>query len=192
MTALATVADLEVRTPLPAGSEARAGALLADASALVRGHTRQWLSFVADDVRVIRAIGRVIKLPERPVESVTEVAAIDAGGDVPVSGWMWDGIDKVFLPLQHGSAGGTWRVTYSHGYQPLPDDVVAVVCGMVGRVLTSPSMAEGVTSETIGQYSYQMQQSVGSSGVAVRMLPSDRDALARYRRTAGTIRTPAR
>jgi hypothetical protein len=179
--------------------------LLDDASALVRSYTRQQFEHIDGDELVLRPVGTILRLPQRPVTAVTQVIAL--GGEVvpdlvlPVGTWTWDGLDKVdvwppdstwILNLPEiwtdlGWPVNTYRVTYSHGYATIPPDVVAVVCGMVGRVLLSPSPVEGMVSERVGQYMYQMQQGTGATGAAVRLTDADRDALAAYRRTAGTI-----
>jgi hypothetical protein len=109
---------------------------------------------------------------------------------VDVSGW--DSImvnlpewvhDRAWLPA-------TYRVTYTHGYAAVPAEVVAVVCGMVGRTLSAPSTASGITSETIGSYSYRTAEP--GIGVTVALSAADKAFLddAGYRPRAGT--TPVR
>src|SRR5690606_35739255 len=183
----------------------RATALIADASALVRAYTRQEFDHVADDEVVLRPVGTVLRLPQRPVTAVVKVEALGGGVvpdlTLPVGTWAWDGADKVdiwppetsvwlTLPERWSDVGwpvGAYRVTYSHGHASPPPEVVAVVCGMALRVLLSPSMVEGLVSERIGQYNYQMQQGTGTTGAVVRLTDADRAALARYRRTATTV-----
>src|SRR5690606_24305004 len=158
----------------------RATALIADASALVRAYTRQEFDHVADDEVVLRPVGTVLRLPQRPVTAVVKVEALGGGVvpdlTLPVGTWAWDGADKVdiwppetsvwlTLPERWSDVGwpvGAYRVTYSHGHASPPPEVVAVVCGMALRVLLSPSMVEGLVSERIGQYNYQMQQGTGT------------------------------
>lgn len=211
MDPLATVEDLEARLgrDLTEEEAARAGALLADASALVRGWTRQDFSLVVGDEVVLRPVGTVVRLPQRPVQAVASVVAT-GGSEVipdvplPAGAWTWDGIDKVdiwppdtsWLPsLPEAWADGalvdTYRITYDHGDAEVPADVVAVVCAMVLRTLLAPSPVAGMVSERIGLYNYQLQQSTGSVGATVMMTADDRKALVRYRRTATTIQTRA-
>lgn len=214
MAALATAADLEARigrtlTPV---EQARADALLADASALIRSYTRQQFDQVAGDVIVLRPVGSHLRLPQRPVTAVTSVVALSGTNTipdwtVPPGCWQWDGIDLVqvwpsdrsvwvSLPEVAYDVSGpdTYRVTYDHGYATVPADVVAVCCRMVLAALLAPTMTEGLVQERIGQYSYQYGQGTGqaSPGATVRMTDADRDALQNYRRTAGTIATPVR
>jgi hypothetical protein len=206
MDPLATVDDLEARLgrDLTADEAARADALLADASALVRGYVRQHLAPpVSGDQVVLRPVGTLVRLPQRPVTAVTSVAAVGPDGAVigALSGWSWDGRDLVDLACATPSGSwpltgraclpDTYRITYDHGYTETPADIVAVICAMVLRTLLAPSPVAGMVSERIGQYNYQLQQGTGSVGATVLMTQADRDALRDYRRTATTIQTRA-
>lgn len=199
--------DLEARLgrSLTSSEAARAPALMADASALIRRYTGQQFEVVADDVVTLRPVGVHLRLPQRPVTAVDQVVA--AGCDplpdlvLPVGSWCWDGIDlielfplssHIFLSLpewwhDHGNTPDTYRVTYDHGAAEIPPDVVAVAAGVVLRVLSAPSQSEGMVSERIGQYFYQMQQGMGSVGLSVRLTADDKEQLRRYRRTASTV-----
>lgn len=207
MDPLASLTDLSDRLgrPLTAAEEARGQALLADASALVRGFTGQDFVRTDDEVAVLRAQQGEIRLPQRPVVDVTAVVALGAGGapDLPVVGWQWDGIDivrtmtdspainmpELWYEDEAESYPGTYRVTYSHGTATVPADVVAVVARMALRTMTAPSMAGGLTGETIGPYSYRTDGS--GVGTAVVMTDDDRKMLelAGYRRKAGMSMT---
>lgn len=208
MTNLATQADLEARIgrSLTTTEATRAAAYLTDASALIRGYTRQTFTAVDGDVVELRPVGMRIRLPERPVTAVNSVEAIGWGGladiTLPVGSWGWDGIDVVEItPFDSrvwinfpeldlpDSYPDTYRVDYDHGDADVPDDVVAVAASMVLRTLLSPSLVEGMTSEHIGQYSYQLGQFAGgaASGTSVRLTEADKDALRNYRRQATSI-----
>jgi hypothetical protein len=129
---------------------------------------------------------------------VTQVIAVGAAGapDLPVVGWQWDGLDIIRVAAdtpvinlpelwQDGIEfyPGTYRVIYSHGAVPAPDDVVAVAAAMVIRTLTAPTMAGGLTGETIGPYSYRTDGS--GVGTAVIMTQADKDDLKHYRPRSG-------
>ncbi|MFP3990655.1 hypothetical protein U9R90_24960 [Streptomyces sp. E11-3] len=208
MADLATVTDLENRLgrSLTADEAARAPALLADASALVREFTGQQLEAVAGDVIVLRPVGSLLRLPQRPVTAVTLVEAIapDGTSTAVLSGWSWDGRDKVDLTYTTYSvdftspawrdrmAPDTYQVTYDHGYAVARPIVVATVCAMVLRTLLSPSMTAGMVAERIGAYNYQLQQGAGAAGATVTMTKADEKALARYGpRRFGTIQVEA-
>lgn len=203
MDPLASLTDLSDRLgrPLTATEEARGQALLADASALVRTFTGQDFTRTDDETVVMRAQQGEIRLPKRPVIDVTAVVAVGAGGapDLPVTGWQWDGIDivrtasdspsinmpELWYEDEAESYPGTYRVTYSHGDAAVPADVVAIVARMALRTMTAPTMAGGLTGETIGPYSYRTDGS--GVGTAVVMTDDDRKMLelAGYRRKVG-------
>ena len=207
MDPLASATDLQDRLgrPLTVQEEARAQALLADASALVRSFTGRNFTRTDDDTVILRAQQGEIRLPQTPVLDVTEVVAVGTGGapDLPVVGWRWDGLDiirtsadsptinlpELWTDEEYDSYPGTYRITYSHGTAEVPADVVAVVARMALRTLTSPTMAGGVTGETIGPYSYRTDGS--GVGTAVAMTDDDRKMLelAGYRRKAGMTMT---
>jgi hypothetical protein len=204
VTALATKADLVARLGRDVSCEedARLEALLADASALVRAYTGQDFAETSDAEATLRAQGGMVRLPQRPVTAVASVVAIGGAGipDLTLTDWWWDGLDLVRigageyvinLPEQWWDSEdgypGTFRITYSYGYATAPADVVAVVCGMVLRTLTAPTAVGGVTSETIGPYSYRLESA--GVGTAVSLGDMERKALARYRRTVGMIST---
>lgn len=208
---LATIDDLNLRLPAPIqpGDKMRAQTLLDDASALVTGFTRQTFTQVTDDQIVLRPVGTLLRLPQRPVNDVSLVVALSGTDTVPdfslpPGAWTWDGRDTVDVwPLtantwlslpeswwELSDTVDTYRVTYDHGYAVVPPEIVAVVAGMVTRVLLSPSPTEGMVSEKIGQYTYQLQQGMGSPGSSsVRLTSADKQTLidAGYRRTTTTV-----
>jgi hypothetical protein len=108
---------------------------------------------------------------------------------VPVVGWRWDGLDIIRVAADTSVINlpedwyddveaypGTYRVVYSHGDAQVPDIVVAVVARMALRTLTAPTMAGGITGETIGPYTYRTDGS--GVGTAVLMTDEDRRELA--------------
>lgn len=191
--ALAAVADVQVR--LPDGviiDPGRIGALLTDASAAVRSWTKQ--DFTTRQTTIgIRPVGYRLKLPQRPVVGVQSVGVILPGSSTPVTlpGWYWDGSNEVWLiegnqivNLPEELAGllqwqtPTCQVTYTHGYDQIPDDVVGVVCSMVIRVYTAPGLG-GVVSESVGEYSYRLSDTMVQGPMT--LTPSEKDALSSYR-----------
>jgi hypothetical protein len=202
MTALATPDDLKARLgrDLTEAELARAEALLDDASAMIRAYTGQAFDKVTGDVAVLRVQSGTVRLPQRPVTAVTSVVAIGGAGmpDVAVIDYVFDGIDQIRigegtfiinLPAiwwDDDGYPGTFRITYDHGYDTVPADVVTIVCRMVLRPITAPTLAGGVTSETIGSYSYRLDNP--DVGLGAVLSKDDRTALARYRRTEGMIK----
>jgi hypothetical protein len=208
MGTLASITDLTDRATLTAAQEARAPALLTDASSLIRGYTKRAFEFTAGDQVTLRPVGSHLRLPRRPVIAVDQVEMIGTAGSVDrvmgVSEWAWDGIDQIELwPCPTTLSGvtptatyaDTYRITYDHGYSPVPDDVVALCCRMVLDVLLAPTLTAGLVQERIGQYAYQYGQATGagSPGATVRLTEADKQMLkdAGYRRTAGTVQMTA-
>lgn len=202
---LATVDDLENRFGTLTESQALvAPFLLADASALIRAECRprKFSSVIADDSVVLRPRGTLIHLPDPPVQTVTSVAALaaDGGPDLTLTSFVFDGIDIIDLanggfldslgvPIYDlGRHTNTYRVVYTHGQLP-PDVIVAKVCQMVNRTLGAATKLEGVTQETIGQFTRQWQQGQGSPGPSVVLTERDRRDLARwgFRRTTSSV-----
>ena len=202
---LATVDDLRNRFGALSESQALTAPFhLADASALIRAECRprQFSSVITDDSVILRPHGTLLHLPDPPVQSVTSVAALsaDGGPDLPLTSFVFDGIDIIDLanggfldslgvPIYDlGRHTNTYRVVYTHGQLP-PDVIVGKVCQIVNRVLGADTRQEGVTQETIGQFTRQWQQGMGSPGPSVVLTERDRRDLARwgYRRTTSSI-----
>lgn len=203
---LASTDDLVARLgrPLTSREAARAVALLRDASSQIRRACKQDFLYHENDVVTLPAAGGVIKLPQPPVTSVSSVIAISglqAVPDLPVFWYTFDGIDEVGvsdatysgvlnLPEQayddEGAYTGTFRVTYSHGYQEYPEEVVMVAANAVLSVLQAPTMASGVIGETLGAYAYRLER--GGGGLAVALTEADLEALTDFRPHYGTIK----
>lgn len=174
---LATAADLAARyeIDIPAGSpvEGRINQLLKDASAAIRRYARaQQISFVADDTQVLTAPGgRRLVLPQRPaVVDAEHPVTVKIDGTV-VTGWRFDGRQSLIRDAgwftrydPWYSSTGTVEVTYSHGYQEVPDDVVGIACAAVWRAQSNP---DALRSETIGDWSYQKATETLSGAVGL-------------------------
>jgi hypothetical protein len=186
--------------------QTRVNALLGDASAQVRRYCRKDFLFHAGDVMDIKGDGSVIKLPYRPVTAVTSVIAISGRPDIPdipVSWWVFDGIDEVSIAessasgvinlpeawYDYGAFPGTFRCTYDHGYADVPDEVEMVVANAVIAVLLAPTMAAGVIGETVGAYSYRLERSGG--GISVALSQGDLSSLNDYRDQYGSMKMEA-
>lgn len=168
---LAQVRDVTNRLPSTISVEPiRVTALLADASAAVRRFTKQTFTATQSTAN-IRPVGSRLRLPNQPVISVDDVRVwLQRDGDpAPFPAWFWDGSNEIWL-LTSGNyvinmpeemtdtlAWQTpmFAVTYTHGYTEIPEDVVAVVCSVVTRLITAPSMG-GVVSENVGDYGYRL------------------------------------
>ena len=188
---LATTDDLEVRLGRALTSEetTKAEGLLADTSANVRGYTGQSFTEETTTQRVKIRNGFVL-LPQRPV---TAVDTVENTSGTAVS-FTWDGLERVYVPAQVPDSF-SWEpyraplslvdVTYTHGYETVPADIVGVVCGVTLRALGQDPMDGGTTQESIDGYSF----SRGTTGAAggFGLLPDERVVLDRYRRQFGSV-----
>ena len=132
--ALATIADVEARLgrDLTAGETSQANAWLTDASAMFVQRAIQKFEVSESTVRLFPRDG-VVRLIQRPVIEVTSVTDID-GAEID---FTFDGHQSIY---ELGSYTPV-IVTYDHGSDTIPEDVVAVVAGMVVRTLLIPDDA---------------------------------------------------
>lgn len=180
--------------------------LLFDASTQIRRYCRKDFLFHEGDVIDIKGDGACLKLPYRPVTEVTSVVAISGRADlpdIPVSWYLFDGVDEISIAeasasgvvnlpeawYDFGAYPGTFRVTYSHGYSAYPDEVVSVCANAVIAVLLAPTMAAGVIGESVGPYSYRLERSGG--GASVSLAAGDIAMLADFRDDATDFKLQA-
>jgi hypothetical protein len=184
---------------------ARVDSLLRDGSAIIRRYCREDFAWYDNDVITIKSDKGVIKIPHRPIESIAEVVALSGMTgipDIPVTWYIFDGIDQITIPgpaysgiinlpeIWYDSSywlGTSFRVTDSHGYHSVPDDVMAVLCTAIISELSTPTMSATLASESIGAYSYSMRRTSGAGLSAALADAGMRTTLSDYRMTAGTI-----
>jgi hypothetical protein len=144
----------------------RADVLLDIASDAVRSKTRQRLDYVADETILLTPdeAGAFAFLPELPVIAVTAVSQLGRDGawfDLAPDEYDWAPSGVLYRTRsQHWHGGWTrWtprarsiRVTYSHGYDPIPGDLVAVVLGLAARLYSNPL---GMSSVQLGAFHEQ-------------------------------------
>lgn len=198
---LATVPDLATslgRSFTPA-EEAQAQALLDQASSVVRGYLRLDVTQAetTDTFRMARADGYLhgpfdcraggqVLLPQRPI---TDVAEVQVGGVVTHDWWL-DG-DRLLVrsgpwswpPTAHRPPAVT--VTYTHGWDPVPGDIAAIVMQAANRGMVNPSQ---VRSETVGGESTTYLIPTVGEALGVLLSRTEKRVLDRYRRRAGTVR----
>jgi hypothetical protein len=197
---LATVADLATllgRTFTPE-QEQQAQALLDQASSVVRAYVRQDITraTTTDTFTMRRAdpllhrCSGVVTLPQRPVVDIDAVAVNGVetqdwwqdGNDVLVRAWSWDQPPAAHRPPQV-------TVSYTHGWDPVPADVQAIVMQAANRVLVNPS---GIRSETVGGESVTYLIPAVGEYLGVLLSRTEQKVLDRYRRTAGSVRVWSR
>lgn len=158
MDPLAIVTDVEAITGELVDDDdvSRVSRLIEMASAAVRTFTAQTLSLVEGDQVWVPSSGTsLLVLPERPVLDVTAVE-VEWGEAL----FTWDAFGRLrrLDGLEWGRTNAPVWVTYSHGYDPIPADVVGLVAGKVANHLTGVAgnpgglraLQVGAMSETYG------------------------------------------
>jgi len=121
------------------GYDASAEAKIASASARVRRFTGQQITPGSSET-TLRGPGPWL-LPQRPVTAIT-TKVDSAGADVDVD------LDGQWVS---SAACAPITVTYTHGFDPLPDQLVELVCAIASRLASIPAaMAAGVRTEQAG------------------------------------------
>jgi hypothetical protein len=171
--ALATIADVEARLgrPLTVAETSKANAYLTDASAMFIQRAVQKFEVSESTVRLYPKDG-VVRLIQRPVIEVISVKDIDG----IECDYTFDGHQSLY---DLGELRGV-TVNYEHGSANIPDDVVAVVAGMVARTLSiSPDAAAGVSQQSVGPFS--QTYATWAVGAQVMMSPAEMKVADYYR-----------
>jgi hypothetical protein len=196
-TPLATQADLEAalqRTLDPA----QAAMALRRASARVRKYCRQQFTLVENETVTLPGNGRILRLPQRPVvvDATHPLTVVELFGIADQEYTAIEGRDftRIGTELTRGEAWwaptrlmgwpfmrpmGIWaqrvRVTYSHGWAEVPDDVVDIVLDLAQMNMTNP---QGLRSESIDDY----QRTFAAETIGGALLTADhKEALRVYR-----------
>jgi hypothetical protein len=175
---------------------ARADLLLQLASAAVQAAAQQTIALVEDDeVSLMGNYSGELWLPERPVIDVSEITVRHGWGQaavvtVPVGEIQWErrGLVQRALAnvetngpcLPYGGWGGplaTVDVTYSHGWQTVPDDLRGVALAVAARSFANPN---GVRSKTI-EGSISVTYSDATADVGVGLSEDEHRICRRYR-----------
>lgn len=206
-TTLATPDDVAARLgrSLTTAETSRVGALLDDASAQIRRYCRRDFLLHTDETQTLHGHDSLIWLPQYPVQNVSAVVAVSGWPGIPnfpIPWFSFDGLRTVRIAPGTGIINlpeiwwasdyfpQTFQVTYSYGYTQVPYEVVMVAANAALGVLTAPTAAAGVISETIGPYAYRLENAGG--GVAVALTQADLAILKDFRNTANTVMTQLR
>ncbi|MGM9380339.1 hypothetical protein [Streptomyces antibioticus] len=126
---------------------ASAASLLARASARIRRAAGQPITPSTVTVQLNADDGKV-ELPAPPVLEVQSVSSVSQTGELTaLTGWRWDG--------EHLHVGCLARiqVTYRRGWDPLPDGIVELACGVAERLAsTTPGLTAGLRERAIDDY----------------------------------------
>jgi hypothetical protein len=202
---LATAADL--RDAGASGTDAALDLALRRASARVRRYTRQDITLVENDSITLPGGEPVLRLPQYPLVvdgahplTVVEVAdfsgiewtAIEGRdysrlGNELTRGYPWQAPTRL-MGWPWNRAQGVWapkvRITYSHGYSEVPEDIVDVVLDLATMNLANP---ENLRQVSIDDY----QRTFASETIGSASLTRDhKDALRPFRRPAFSVVTP--
>lgn len=139
---LANSADVQAilgRTPPELAQTDR---LLELASGIARAHMGQMITRVVDDeVTIVPDADGVLWLPQRPITEVTSVAL--GATEYATTTYRWGPDGGIYSlwgnPWQMLSINGPGyqpelSVVYTHGFETIPDDIVATVAQMVADV----------------------------------------------------------
>lgn len=191
MNPLATVDDLEehLGRALTDAEAARSASLLDGASGAVRTYTGQDFT-TAETTARLPVRRRIVRLPQRPVTAVDTVE--DTNGNAVAFTWLGDDRVEVAANVPDSWAWVPWSngittvdITYTHGYDIVPAEIIDIVCAKVGRVLDAPSA--NVTAMALGDAS-QSFGAIGAAGIA-GFFPDEKALLDIYRRQVGVITT---
>jgi hypothetical protein len=181
-----TVSDLEdyLGVELTASQVIRAQGLLAMSAAVVRNYTGQTFDLVEDDVIVLDgSYTDTLYLPQLPV---TAVASVTVNGEAVVEDddWTFTAAGRLRRVGSYGAfyywgvSPALVTVTYSHGYETLPEDVKLVVLAAATRSWANPT---GETSESIGSYSHSWSTATAEQGAGIYLTDAEMSLLNRYR-----------
>jgi len=196
MTALAQLSDIPGSADFDRAHTDTATAALDTASAVVRAYCRQQFTAQSHTTR-LRARGNWLVLPQRPVASVQAVRIMVMGAPTATTGWIWDGLDRVWIGnfgviinLSEALLDAVQasvvvaEVDYTAGYVTIPADVVVVVAQLTARALAVP--AGGVySSQTVGPFAATVAS--WAQGGPLALTDSDKVVLNQYRRGGSTV-----
>jgi hypothetical protein len=193
---------------------ARVDAMLKDGSAIIRRRARNTFMYQASDTIIMSASDGLIVLPGRPIYNILSVVArsgYPTVPDIPVTWFIFDGIDTVTIPEPSHSGiinlptfwytaqwySHSYDVAYEHGYRDVPADIEGLLCSAIISELATPTQSAPLQAESIGAYSYTMRRnlSAGSSGSSPAMAGiyaalrdfGMEEIIADYRMKAGSI-----
>lgn len=156
--------------------QGQAVAMLAAASAAVRAFCGWQIHAVTGVIVTLDGPGgQVLALPSLRVTKVLSVRIVMGDAITTVTDFI-PSVSSGLLRRRRGWPGefSSIEVTYSGGYDPVPDEIAAVVCSMVDRGASIPA---GVSQEGTGQLT---RVYTGGAGV-VALSDTEKEVLGRYR-----------
>lgn len=158
---LATIDDLSARVVggIADVDVLRADAALTDASAAFRVWARQDITAGTTTDLLIAVLDGAIRLPQGPVAAISSITDL-YGGQVTYN-WFSGQVVMVWPLLPDFGAHPHLappevqlqvKVTYDHGFDEIPAEVVSIVCAMAARGMSRPAESANVTGKKIDGY----------------------------------------
>lgn len=205
---LATVDELRDYLPGVTVPTRSAELALRIASKTIRRHIRQTITFVAQETVILQGGGKTLVLPERPLimDATNPLTVLEipdgTGNEVPAlegrdflrNGSELERGSPLYAPTRtmgwpFNRPLGLWadrvKVTYSHGYHEVPEDILGICLDLASATLSNPRRNR---SETAGQTS--VTYTVETFGTA-SLTNDHRRTLRSYRRSSSSIRQGA-
>ncbi|MGW5582874.1 hypothetical protein [Streptomyces sp. NPDC003857] len=201
---LATAADLQAAGAT--GTDEALDLALRRASARVRRYTRQDITFVDNDTITLPGGEKVLRLPQYPLVvdgthplTVVEVADFSGVewealenrdysriGNELTRGYPWQAPTRL-MGWPWNRAQGIWapkvRITYSHGYGEVPEDIMDIVLDLATMNLSNPENLRQVGID-------DFQRTFAAETIGSAALTKDhKDALRPFRRPAFSVVT---
>jgi hypothetical protein len=159
MADLASIADLNNFSQLALDpADTSAAYLLKVASGMIRRYLEQDITVTTNDVEYADPVsGRMVLLRQLPVTSVSLVETTTDGGvtwttvapaNYTVSKRQGVVAAKPWTGIQWGADPESWRITYTHGFATVPDELNGVCCSIASRFYATPA---GIDMERTGQ-----------------------------------------
>jgi hypothetical protein len=196
MSQFCTIADLAAFLQIAiVGDNPSAVRAIDAATAAIKSYCGQLIEVVADDVVQLDVCvwpQRELVLPQWPVTAVAKVA--EDGQELDPAFYKWSRAGILHRLYGHWRRGlQVVEVTYSHGYNPLPPEVVDVCVRAAARAYqaglraAATSGVAGVTSEQMADYNTQFSSErastnewmLGASGSPM-LLRSEQEMLSSY------------
>lgn len=172
MEPLASLPELRRYTGAAWGDELVAQDRLASASGAVRSYCGWPISYVEEATAVLDSDGgRVLTVPTLLLAEVHTVT--DQDGQA-LTGYQWSQTGVLYRPDRWPAGLRAVSVVFSGGYRSTPPELVALVCGLAGRV-NSPV---GVSMMTVGAQSVAYTGEAGPGLSTAERLVLDRYRLA--------------
>ncbi len=182
---LADLADVAARTGVAYDADNdRALAMLAEASAFFRSYTGQQITLVEDDTQELFGTwDDVLQLPQLPVSELSDLS-LRYRGETSLTvydDWTFTRRGRVRRVGGWGGPDAIVSVTYTHGFETVPDDVRRCVASIAHRIMANPN---DVIGEQIGSYQVTYAQQALTDRNPIGLTVRDQVVMDKYREWA--------